>query len=159
MDVSETIGSIEVCTTLSAMDHTKLDFHVVVTLRNNTGTMMVIMYMYIVYTYVAGFSGLDYGANREYLQRFLSGSVDGSSRCIDISIINNNFWEGNRDFFLELTTVYRSYPFVLIKNNVSVVTIFDDESKHCNKFNNTNLEPFSIHRYKCDFTIREHCYQ
>ena len=91
------------------------------------------MYTHIILILYSGFSGVDYRANSVYVQRFLHGSEDNSSKCIDIPIIDNNYWDGgSRVFFLDLSLADRSYPFVLKGNNITVITIFDNECKHYN---------------------------
>ena len=56
---------------------------------------------------------------------FLRGSTDSTLECVSISITDDALLEGNQTFTVTLTT---SDPDVLLGNNVTVVTIEDNDS-------------------------------
>ena len=56
---------------------------------------------------------------------FPSGSTDSTPGCVNISITDDAALEGNQTFTVTLTT---SDPDVLLGNNVTVVTIEDNDS-------------------------------
>jgi hypothetical protein len=54
------------------------------------------------------------------------GSQDGNIECVDIFIVDDGALERNETFTLEITT---SDPVVLLGNNVTTITIIDNEGK------------------------------
>ena len=57
---------------------------------------------------------------------FPSGSNDSSLGCVDIAIEDDSALEGNQTFTVTLTT---SDPDVLLENNITDITIIDNDSK------------------------------
>ena len=55
---------------------------------------------------------------------FLSGSTDGTSQCVHITIIDDIALEGNQTFTVTLMT---SDPDVRLGNDVTVITIEDND--------------------------------
>jgi hypothetical protein len=70
-------------------------------------------------------AGEDYVSSSE-VETFTSGSPNGSTRCVGISILDDDVLEGEQTFVLTLTT---SDPDVMIRNNVTTITIIDNEGR------------------------------
>jgi hypothetical protein len=70
-------------------------------------------------------AGKDYTSISE-VEIFTSGSPDGASRCVDIPILDDGALEGEQTFTLTLTT---SDPDVMLGNNVTTITIIDNEGR------------------------------
>ena len=56
---------------------------------------------------------------------FLSGSSDSTAGCVNITILDDAALEGNQTFTVTLTT---SDPSVLLANDMTVITIEDNDS-------------------------------
>ena len=75
-------------------------------------------------------------AGRDYTP-VSKGQVDIPSRstsrqCISINITHNNMMEGQRNFFVNWFLESGILPGVILENNVTNVTINDDDSKSFN---------------------------
>ena len=55
---------------------------------------------------------------------FTSGSMDNVTRCVDISIIDDNALEGEETFTVALTTFEHN---VVLGNDLLIVTIIDND--------------------------------
>ena len=62
---------------------------------------------------------------------FTSGSTNGSIRCMNIFIFDDNIFGGNKTFAVELTT---SDPSLNIENNKTIVFITDNDGKKNNYY-------------------------
>jgi hypothetical protein len=70
-------------------------------------------------------------ANNDYTSisevvTFSVGSQAGAMRCVDIPIEDDDALEGTETFTLTLTT---SDPYVMLGNNMTTITIIDNEGK------------------------------
>jgi hypothetical protein len=70
-------------------------------------------------------AGVDYTSISE-VKTFSSGSPDSAARCVNIPILDDGALEGNETFTLTLTT---SDPDVMLGNNVTTITIIDNEGR------------------------------
>jgi hypothetical protein len=70
-------------------------------------------------------AGEDYISTSE-VETFTSGSSDGATRCVKIPILDDDASEGEQTFILTLTA---SDPDVMLGNNVTTITIIDDEGR------------------------------
>jgi hypothetical protein len=70
-------------------------------------------------------AGEDYTSISED-ETFNSGSSDGSTRCVVIPILDDDASEGEQTFTLTLSTSDRD---VMLGNNVTTITIIDDEGR------------------------------
>jgi hypothetical protein len=70
-------------------------------------------------------AGEDYISIFEF-ENFTSGSPDGATKCVDIRILDDDALEGEQTFTLTLTT---SDPDVMLGNNVTTITIIDNEGR------------------------------
>lgn len=68
---------------------------------------------------IAAMAGSDY-INDSSIEVFPSGSTDGVSRCLDITILDDDAIEGNQTFNVTVTTLD---PDVLLWAYVTTVTI------------------------------------
>ena len=59
------------------------------------------------------------------VETFVAGSTDNATRCVNITILDDAALEGNQTFTLTLST---SDPDVVLGNNVTVITIEDNDS-------------------------------
>ena len=57
-------------------------------------------------------------------QTFMSGSRNGATRCIDIAIVDNDVYEGNKYFIISLELTMRN-PYVLLEVTAINITIID----------------------------------
>ena len=60
-------------------------------------------------------------------QTFTSGSRNGTTRCIDINIVDNDIFEGNQYFIVKSTI---RNPHVMLGVAVSNITILDYDGMH-----------------------------
>ncbi len=58
---------------------------------------------------------------------FTSGSSDNNTRCVEISILDDDALEGNQTFTMTLTT---SDPDVLLGTDVTNITVVDNDGWH-----------------------------
>ena len=58
---------------------------------------------------------------------FTAGSTDNTTRCVDITIIDNNVLEGDKTFTVALTTA--DPDVMLLSAGETVVTITDNDGK------------------------------
>jgi hypothetical protein len=72
---------------------------------------------------------------------FSVGSQDGDTRCMDIPIVDDGALEGNETFTLTLTT---SDPDVMLGNDVTTITIIDDEGRIVPEGMNANINPLLL---------------
>jgi hypothetical protein len=70
-------------------------------------------------------AGEDYTSITED-ETFNSGLPDSATRCVIIPILDDDAPEGEQTFTLTLTT---SDPDVMLGNNVTTITIIDDERR------------------------------
>ena len=71
-----------------------------------------------------GLAGLDYIA-LSLAETFTSGSNSGATKCVNITINDDEVLEGNQTFFLTLTATDSS---VIIGTSATVITIIDIDS-------------------------------
>ena len=59
------------------------------------------------------------------VETFVAGSTDNATRCVNITILDDAALEGDQTFTLTLST---SDPDVVLGNNVTLITIEDNDS-------------------------------
>ena len=57
---------------------------------------------------------------------FTPGSSENDTRCVNVTIMDDNALEGNQTFSVILST---SNPNVMLRTNVTTITIIDNDSK------------------------------
>ena len=72
---------------------------------------------------ITAIAGFDYFYTSA-AQTFTSGSGNGTIRCVTISLINDNVFDGEQTFTVSLTT---PDPNVLITNAETIITIQEDD--------------------------------
>jgi hypothetical protein len=79
----------------------------------------------LLWIYNVVMAGKDYISISE-VETVTSGSAGGATRCVVIPILNDDALEGEQTFTLTLTT---SDPDVMLVNNVTTITIIDNEGR------------------------------
>ena len=64
------------------------------------------------------------------VELFVAGSTDTATRCVNITILDDTALEGDQTFILALFT---SDPNVLLGNDMTLITIEDNDSVLTNK--------------------------
>ena len=59
------------------------------------------------------------------VETFVAGSTDNATRCVNVTILDDAALEGDHTFTVTLST---SDPDVVLGNNVTVITIEDNDS-------------------------------
>ena len=74
--------------------------------------------------WLLGLSGFDFVMTTSD-QTFISGSSNGSTRCLNVSIHEDNTLEGNQIFSVNLSTEDSN---VVLGTAITVITIIDNDS-------------------------------
>ena len=121
VSVGEGDGTVTVCATLTVVEATERDF--TITLATSNGTGKINLKLWILQPGLL--TALDYFDYTRVSSNiiFPSGSVN-AIRCVDISVINDNALERSQTFTV---TLYAPDPDVMYPNNMTTVTITDDD--------------------------------
>ena len=117
------MGTVLVCAMLSAMENTERNIVVTLSTRDNTGELNIIhsrqlCALYFIVCSIAR-AGLDYiGISSN--ETFDSGSLDGTVRCANITLLNGSQSRENLNFTVTLTT---SDPDVTLRRGLTNVAI------------------------------------
>ncbi len=79
---------------------------------------------------VAAVDGYDY-VNMSPDEIFTSGSIDNATRCVNISILDDDSLEGDQTFTLTLTSV--DFIDVMLGTDMTTITIVDNDGGGHNK--------------------------
>ena len=73
---------------------------------------------------IIGLSDIDY-INVYSTRTFSSGSSNGATQCVEVVIVDDSTFEGNKSFTMTLTTADIN---VLLRTAVTTISLIDDES-------------------------------
>ena len=126
--IDEGDGTVQVCATLLAMEDTERDF--VITLATSEDTGMCV-HDYMSAHLIHGFLFIPALANFDYTHilsnlSFNSGSINGSTECLIISVIDDSALEGEQTFFVMLNS---SDSDVILGRSTTTVIITDNDGK------------------------------
>ena len=123
IDIDEGDGSIEVCATLYSTGSTEKDFIITLSTSDGTGkTTTHIKAKFSIHVLASG--GNDY-INVLSDETFTSGSINGDTRCVNITILEDYALEENETF---LVTLNSSDSNVMMGTFVTTIDIIDNDS-------------------------------
>ena len=108
VSVAEGDGMVSVCATLSALDVTEKNFAITLTTSDKIGFMRFLKR--------GAFGGSDY-TSVSTDEFFPSGSTNGSIRCVNITIEDDNSLEENETFTVTVTAA----PDVVLEATITIV--------------------------------------
>ena len=126
VSVGEGDGMVQVCATLSAVEDTERNLTITVSTSDGTGENEITQkdLMNTDFFKIA-LDGSDYNSVSS-TEIFTSGSTDGATRCVNITIIDDGALEGNQTFTVVETT--RDVD-VVIGTNITTIKIVDNDSE------------------------------
>ena len=123
LNVNEHGGNLRVCARLSTMAATEIDVFIMLTTRNGTSKATCLAKNYNFIIMDAGVDGLDYSTVSS-LELIKSGSRNGASACVDVTILDDAVLEESQNFALAMTT---EHSFVKLGTNVTTISIIDND--------------------------------
>ncbi len=123
LSVGEGDGMVRVCATLSALEDTERNVTISLTTSDGTGILNVKGVLNYSPHRIAAMVVDDY-IRFSSNNTFSSGSIDNDTRCVDVSIVDDDVLEGNQNFIVTLTT---PDPNVILGNEMTTVAIIDND--------------------------------
>ena len=122
--VSEDDEFAPVCMGLSAQTTTQKSFSVTLPTNDGSGKLMHAMYECLLYSFIfSALASVDYISSSTTVI-FPSGSTSGDTKCVNITLIEDDALEGNLSFTVSLTT---SDPDVMILISTATIHITDND--------------------------------
>ena len=130
MSISSVVGSVkessrmvQVCVTLSAVEAIERNVNIMLISSDDTGITYSLSNLIDKITYSIAGHGHDYVSVMSN-QTFITGSSDGYTRCINISIIDDHVLEDIETFSLRL---FNTDPDIVLGDDVALITIIDND--------------------------------
>ena len=114
-----------VCATLSAVEVTERNFTITLTTSDDTGINKVVDIISTQYHTFVAVASFDY-ISVISPTTFASGSPDNATRCLNITIVDDDALEGDQTFISSLTT---ADPDVILGTTQTDITITDNDGQ------------------------------